>query len=481
MRSKRTPALRLRLTWTLLIFVTTFYVPKVWAERPIETTAPTAAFVPPDGLLTQADGQIALAPNTGARPRSLSNFQRSGSLVSPPFTFEQPTTRLKLTYTAHTPPGSQARLDVRGSADGQRWQPWRTGLPVDAVVSFDPPVRQAQYRVTLAGDQGVGPTVRGVSLASTNQTPTVSAVAAPSPYAVAPTFRVRATRMGMVGGRTANGYIIPPHGRYVSLPSVGVLSTRGGNEYQVRLTYQGRSTVVPVYDVGPYSERDDFWDVKRDGYPDLERGWPVDHAAFYEGYNGGRTDKGFVSHPTAVDVGNGAWLDDLGIVGDQAELEVTFLWLGQDPLAGPPARDPAAPEQMVDELGGDFWHNAPLASSRIGCGAGRHADWAAGSGDPATAPVARWQPKLPVEGTYELFVHVPVCPHKRAPTDQARYVIQHRDGVAELTVNQQSQTGWVSLGRFPFAAGANGYIQLAALAPNGATVWFDQAKWVRVP
>jgi len=60
-------------------------------------------------------------------------------------------------------------------------------------------------------------------------------------------------------------------------------------------------------------------------------------------------------------------------------------------------------------------------------------------------------------------------------------VIQHRDGVAELTVNQQSQTGWVSLGRFPFAAGANGYIQLAALAPNGATVWFDQAKWVRVP
>ncbi|NTU83251.1 MAG: hypothetical protein HGA45_28420, partial [Chloroflexales bacterium] len=153
----------------------------------------------------------------------------------------------------------------------------------------------------------------------------------------------------------------------------------------------------------------------------------------------------------------------------------------QDPLAGPPARDPAAPEHVVDELGGDFWHSSPLASSNMGCGSGRHAYWAAGSGDPATAPVARWQPNLPAEGTYDVFVHIPVCPSKRAPATQARYVVQHRDGAVEMSVNQQAQAGWVLLGRFPFASGSGGFIQLAALSPNDTAVWFDQARWVLVP
>jgi hypothetical protein len=95
--------------------------------------------------------------------------------------------------------------------------------------------------------------------------------------------------------------------------------------------------------------------------------------------------------------------------------------------------------------------------------------------------VARWQPNLPSEGQYELFVHIPVCPSKRGTTGKASYVIQHRDGVLEVAVNQQAQTGWVSLGRYPFAAGTGGFIQLGALGDGGATVWFDQAKWVRVP
>ena len=82
--------------------------------------------------------------------------------------------------------------------------------------------------------------------------------------------------------RTANGWIIPPHGHFVSLPSWSSLSSRGGGEYQVRLSYKGRSSIAPVYDVGPYSERDDYWDIQRNGYPQLERGWSMDHAAYYE-------------------------------------------------------------------------------------------------------------------------------------------------------------------------------------------------------
>lgn len=482
MRSKRTSTLRSRLAWALLSLLILFSatIAPARAEGPESATLRAVGLAQLDGVLSLADGSLTLAQTAGAPPRALGAYQRYGTLVSDQLTFDQPTARLKLTYSALTPPGAEARVDVRGSPDGQRWLPWVTGLPAGAVVGFGQPVRYAQYRLSLAGGAGGAPAVRDLQLATTNQAPTYSAAAA-SAFAVAPTFRVRGTRMGMVGGRTANGYIIPPRARFASLPSWSSLSTRGRDEYQVRISYRGRSTLVPVYDVGPYSERDDYWDTARDGYPELERGWPMDHAAFYEGYNGGRADKGFVRFPTAIDVGDGAWLDDLGIVGDQAEVEVTFLWLGQDPAAGPPARDPAAAEQVVDELGGDFWHSAALASSQVGCGKGRHAYWAAGGSDPAAAPVARWQPGLPAEALYDVFVHVPACPHKRGPAQQARYIVQHRDGALELAVNQQSQTGWVHLGRYPFAAGAGGFIQLGALAPDGATVWFDQAKWVRVP
>ncbi|NWF79568.1 MAG: hypothetical protein HXY37_05885, partial [Chloroflexi bacterium] len=119
----------------------------------------------------------------------------------------------------------------------------------------------------------------------------------------------------------------------------------------------------------------------------------------------------------------------------------------------------------------------------MGCGQARHAYQAISVSDPAQGgPVARWQPNLPVEAEYDLVVHIPTCPSKRERTTQARYVVQHRDGVIEISLNQRTQTGWVALGRFPFAAGTDGYVQLGALAgDSGATVWFDQVRWVRVP
>jgi hypothetical protein len=90
--------------------------------------------------------------------------------------------------------------------------------------------------------------------------------------------------------------------------------------------------------------------------------------------------------------------------------------------------------------------------------------------------------QIPVEAEYDLFVHVPICPSQRERTTQARYVVQHRDGTLEVTVNQRDQTGWVHLGRFPFRAGVEGYVQSGALAGDaGSTIWFDQARWVRVP
>jgi hypothetical protein len=288
----------------------------------------------------------------------------------------------------------------------------------------------------------------------------------------------------MVGGRTANGHIITPRDRFVSLPSWTVLSSKGGHEYQVRLSYKGRSTVVPVYDVGPYNTRDDYWDYERDKFQDLPRGWPEDHAAYYEGYNNGYGDKGYVRFPTAVDVGDGAWWDDLGIVGDQAELDITFLWMGRDPQElHSQVAPPAGSAVVVDELGPMFSRSVNLGwfSSGGGCGEGRHALYTPTETGPSKAH-GIWQPNLPTEGLYDVYVHIPFCPARHAASTRATYIVQHRDGAQQVVINQETQIGWVYLGRFPFLAGKN-----STLALNDATgeerrvVWLDSARWVPVP
>ncbi|WP_129671933.1 hypothetical protein [Candidatus Chloroploca sp. Khr17] len=482
MRSTRTPTLWLRFAWALLIMVffgsaTLTQAQGSTGARPHQTAVGLAQF---DGVLSQGDGSVTLVDMALPSPAVLSDVDRYGTLTSEQLFFAQPVTRLQLTYAAQSPSGSAVRVDVRGSLDGQRWQPWVVDLSSGDVIDFRQPIKYAQYRLTLTGNQFSAPVVREVRLELTSSAASVEATPA-DPYAVAPTFRVRATRQGMVGGRTANGYIIPPNARFVSLPSWSALSSRGGNEYQVRLTYRGRSTVVPVYDVGPYNTRDDYWATQRTGFPDLQWGWSMDHAAYYDGYNNGRAEKGYVRFPTAVDVGDGAWIQDLGIVGDQAEVEVTFLWMGQDPANGRPLRNPEASEHLVDELDGDFWSNTPLLSaSAMRCGANLHAYWSRTTANPENATVVRWQPNVPIEAAYDLFVHVPVCPQRLPATTTAAYIVGHRDGVTEIVVNQRSQTGWVHLGQFPFAAGDQGYVQLGAVASDGGITWFDQVRWVPV-
>jgi hypothetical protein len=301
----------------------------------------------------------------------------------------------------------------------------------------------------------------------------------------------------MVGGRTANGHIIRPHDHYVSLPSWRSLTKRGGYEYQVRITYKGRSSVAPVWDVGPWNIHDNYWDAQRERFRDLRHGWPEDHAAYYEHYNGGRAEKGRVRFPTAVDIGDGVWWDDLGIRGDQAEVEVTFLWLGSDPqpapAPAPPVEQPDAQPQpasdpnlvQVNEGSSDFHGRAEVAwyNSPRGCGDGGHAFWTLSTPDAGQSEnTARWQPNLAAEKLYDVYVHVPICPNRYAATTSAYYSVHHRDGLQEVLVNQATQTGWVLLGRFPFAAGQGGYVELDDITNDSMqAVWFDAAKWQAVP
>jgi hypothetical protein len=304
---------------------------------PSRVIAAPRASVQHEALLVDGSGWVRLHPHAPRAPENLGGQRRFGLLMSPALSFETPFRALRLNYAAEIPPGATALLDVRTSTDGTRWTAWHTDLASGAEVEFEAPARLAQYRVTLLAD-GQSPAVGQVVLTPAARPPRFSAM---QERPIAPTFTVRATRQGMVGGRTANGHVIQKRDRFVSLPCRCVLSSKGGGEYMVRLAYQGRSAVVPVYDVGPWNIRDNYWDPQdQRHFGDLRQGWPQDHAAFFDGHNNGRAHKGRVRFPTAVDVGDGVWWDDLQIKGDQATVEITLLWMGRDPLEASPAPTP---------------------------------------------------------------------------------------------------------------------------------------------
>jgi hypothetical protein len=141
------------------------------------------------------------------------------------------------------------------------------------------------------------------------------------------TARVYGSRIGLVGSTTANGHVITERDHFVALPSASVLSTRGGREYEVRVTYGGHSAVAPVWDIGPWNQNDDFWAPARRGAPDLPRFLPQAEAALSQGHNGGRSLSGrVVTSPTAIDLADGLFWDDLGMTQSDW-VEVTFLWL----------------------------------------------------------------------------------------------------------------------------------------------------------
>jgi hypothetical protein len=75
--------------------------------------------------------------------------------------------------------------------------------------------------------------------------------ASPGRQELAPTYRVLATREGLVGRRTANNHVIKSRDHFVSLPSWSVLSPKDTSQFAVRLTYNGRTVIAPVWDVGP--------------------------------------------------------------------------------------------------------------------------------------------------------------------------------------------------------------------------------------
>ncbi|MGV9457408.1 SH3 domain-containing protein, partial [Streptomyces sp. NPDC003635] len=230
---------------------------------------------------------------------------------------------------ADVPAGTEVLTEIRGSNHPDTWTQWRT-VEGAGAVRLPQAVSLLQVRLTLLGvPGGASPTVRAVTVTAATvqpkpqQTPQNGMSAAAS----GPTYRLYATREGLVGQTTANGHVIQPRDHFVALPSRRMLATNGGREYQVRLCYKGRCETAPVWDVGPWNTRDDYWNPssQREMWRDLPQGTPEAQAAYLNGYNGGLDEFGRrAANPAGIDVADGTFWDGLGMT-DNDWVDVTFM------------------------------------------------------------------------------------------------------------------------------------------------------------
>jgi hypothetical protein len=340
-------------------------------------------------------GAVRLAGDT-VRAQSARSPLAEGELLLAPRRIATPVDRVSADVTADIPPGAQVLIDVRGLRADGTWTQWEPATPGSPAAMPDP-VTSVQVRATLvAGDHGAGPALKRLWLSATRTvapapapaptgngtipipTPTPAPTPAPAgngtipivPPAPAPLStpavgsRVFATREGLVGGTTANGHVIVPRDHFVALPSRRGLSPRDTGDYTAKVcAANGRCAWSPVWDVGPWNTKDDYWDnaAARQTWKDLAQGMPEAQAAFQQRYNGGKDGFGrTVVNPAGIDLADGTFYDDLGL-RDNSWVTVTYLWTGTGPTAL--ARPTGAPTLVV--------RSAPTdTSSAVGAVAG---------------------------------------------------------------------------------------------------------------
>jgi hypothetical protein len=179
----------------------------------------------------------------------------------------------------------------------------------------------------VSAPAAASPTMTGPVLRPAAVGPAITAVARRS---VARTFRVYATREGLVGQSTANGHTIVRSDHFVSLPSTMSLSRRDGDHYSVRVCARAtrRCAYEPVWDVGPWNTHDAYWNVTRTSWTKLPVGRPEAQAAYQDGFNGGQDQFGRdVRNPAGIDLADGTIRDGLEMRSN-GWVDVTFLWTG---------------------------------------------------------------------------------------------------------------------------------------------------------
>jgi hypothetical protein len=134
----------------------------------------------------------------------------------------------------------------------------------------------------------------------------------------------------LVGGTTANGHVIVSRDHFVALPSRRGLSGNGSGTYSVKVCTASRCAFEPVWDVGPWNTKDDYWNpsATREMWKDLPQGRPEAQAAYQNGYNGGKDQFGrTVANPAGIDLADGVFWDALKLA-DNSWVDVTYLWTG---------------------------------------------------------------------------------------------------------------------------------------------------------
>lgn len=277
-----------------------------------------------------AEGRARLAsPRETDVPGSLRGAQRQGFLDLGTHTFARPVNRLDVPVVADLPRGTAVVADVRGRDDAGRWSEWTPAAP-GAPAVLDAPARTVALRLLLTSPAAGSPTVRSV-VVHADRDASVSRVLAPRA-----SYRVFATREGLVGGTTANGHVITSDDQFVALPSRRALAAEDEGDYSVRVCAEsGRCATVPVWDVGPWNTDDDYWSPARGRWTDLPQGLPQAQAAYSDGYHDGEDGFGRdVQNPAGIDLADGVF-GALGL-GDNGWVTVDYLWTGR---AGETAAD----------------------------------------------------------------------------------------------------------------------------------------------
>jgi hypothetical protein len=285
-------------------------------------TADLASHNEDNSNVANADGTVRLAGGDAHAATDQPDV-RTGIVMFDPRQLPAKSNEVSATVDASVPADSELAVDVRGLRTDGQWTEWTEATP-DAPAVLSEGSATVQVRMMLTAPAGSpGPTARKLTLTAGTA---ITAQAAPL---ASRSYKVFATREGLVGGTTANGHKIKSRDHFVALPSGKALSPNGKKTYQVKVcAANGRCETAPVWDVGPWNTKDDYWNpaASRQSWKNLPEGKPEAQAAYQSGYNGGKDQFGRkVSNPAGIDLADGTFLDGLKLT-DNAWVTVTYLW-----------------------------------------------------------------------------------------------------------------------------------------------------------
>ncbi|MGW0857510.1 hypothetical protein, partial [Streptomyces sp. NPDC002690] len=274
--------------------------------------------------VSRADGALRLRDHH-VRPASARSPRGQAAVLLPVHELDRAVDRITPDVDVTLPAGSEVVVDVRGQDGLGTWTEWREASE-DAPAVLPRAVTRVQTRIVLvAAPDGAAPSVRALSLSAELDVDAPRSVTA----AASLTTTVYATREGLVGGTTANGHVITASDHFVALPSRRGLSPKGSTQYSVKVCGPARCETAPVWDVGPWNTKDDYWNLSstRESFKDLPQGKPEAQAAYLEGYNGGLDGSGRkVLNPAGIDLADGTFYN-IGL-NNNGYVTVEYLWTG---------------------------------------------------------------------------------------------------------------------------------------------------------